>query len=492
MFNRKLLAIILLVALTATLAVGCGSNSVDSDNPAETVELIWYTGFGGTETPKDMDKVLAELNKYTKEKINATVKIIPLPFGDYEKKMNPILSSGETCDLVFTCSWTLDYRNYASKGMFYPLDDLIPKYGAKLDTVVPKELWEVARIDGKIIAVPNYKDLVYQQIIVFNKNLADKLGLNLSSVKSFADLSSVYAIAHAKDPNLMCFGFQPGTAVSLYQKYDFINSFGMPGAVALTDKSCKVVNQCEDPEFINVYKIYHEFYNKGYISKEASTSRNEGNLFTKAQALSTVDVLIPNSNSVLGSLYGFPVETVKIYDRPAMTTHSTSGSMIAISATSKNPARAMRFLELLNTDPYVRNMVAYGIEGVHYDKTGPTSIKFRPEHKNYEMMGFALGNRLIEYTVDPAPPDSNQLLKAFNDTGIISPILGFGFNPEPVKSEISAIKNCNEQYAPAIYTGMLETEPAVREYIAQLKSAGLDKVLAEMQKQIDEWKKMKK
>ena len=68
MFNRKLLALILLVALTAMLA-GCGSNSVDSDNPAETVELIWYTGFGGTETPKDMDKVLTELNKYTKEKI---------------------------------------------------------------------------------------------------------------------------------------------------------------------------------------------------------------------------------------------------------------------------------------------------------------------------------------------------------------------------------------------------------------------------------------
>lgn len=492
MFNRKFLAVLLLIAFTATLLSGCGGKSNDEDNPAETVELVWYTGFAGTQTPKDMDRVLTELNKYTKEKINATVKIIPLNFGDYEKKMNPILSSGETCDLVFTCSWTLNYRNYAAKGMFYPLDKLLPKYGAKLDTVVPKELWDVARVNGSIIAVPNYKDLVYQQIMVFNKNLTDKLGLDLSGIKSFADLSAVYAIAHAKDPGLTCFGFQPGTAVSLYQKYDFINEFGMPGAVALTDKTCKVVNQWEDPEFVNVYKIYHEFYTKGYISKEAATSRNQGNLFTKNQALSTVDVLVPNANEVLGGLCGFPVETVKIYDRPSMTTNSTAGSMIAISAASKNPARAMRFLELLNTDPYVRNLVSFGIEGVHYDKTGPTSIKFRPEHKNYDMMGFALGNRLIEYTVDPAPADSNQLLKAFNESGIISPILGFAFDPEPVKAEISAMKNVSEQYATPVYTGMSDTDSGVREYIAQLKNAGMDKVLAEMQRQVDEWKKTKK
>ena len=172
-----------------------------------------------------------------------------------------------------------------------------------------------------------------------------------------------------------------------------------------------------------------------------------------------------------------------------MTTHSTTGSMIAISSSSQHPARAMKFLELLNTDPYVRNIVVYGIEGVHYKKTSPTSIAFLPEHKDYNMLGFAMGNRLIEYTVDPAPRDANQSLKAFNESGVISPIMGFAFDPEPVKSEISAIKNLSDQYAVPVYTGMSDTEEGVRIYNQQLKASGIDKVLAEMQQQVDAWRK---
>ena len=487
---KKLLLILLAASLAALLLAGCGARDAAlEDDSSQEVELVWYTGMSGTDTPKDLQMVLDELSKYTKSKINATVKIVPLSFGEYEKKMNPILASGETCDLVFTCSWSLDYRNYGKKGMFYALDELIQKYGSKLNSVVPPELWKAAKIDGKIIAVPNYKDLVYQQVMVFNKDLLTGLGLNCTQVHSFSDLSKIYSAAHAQDPSLLCFGFQPGTAVSQYQKYDFIISFGVPGAIRIDDKSCKVVNQWEDPDFVNTYKIYHEFYDAGYISKESATSRNQGNLFNKGMALSTVDVMIPNANEVLSGLYGFPVEVVKLYERPVMTTHSTTGSMIAISSSSQHPARAMKFLELLNTDPYVRNIVVYGIEGVHYKKTSPTSIAFLPEHKDYNMLGFAMGNRLIEYTVDPAPRDANQSLKAFNESGVISPIMGFAFDPEPVKSEISAIKNLSDQYAVPVYTGMSDTEEGVRIYNQQLKASGIDKVLAEMQQQVDAWRK---
>ncbi|MEI6285412.1 MAG: ABC transporter substrate-binding protein [Bacillota bacterium] len=490
MFNRKLLALFLLIVFAATLFAGCGSKTADEDNPAETVELVWYTGFSGTESPKDLDSVTAELSKYTKEKINATVKIIPVAFADYQTKMNPILASGEACDLVFTCSWTLDYRIYGTKGLFYPLDDLLPKYGEKLNSLISKELWEATRVGGKIIAVPNYKDLVYQQVVVFNKNKVDALGLDLSKIKTFADLAPVFAQAHAKDPGLIC--FETGSRISPYDKYDFLISYGTPGAVRLDDSSCKVVNQWDYPDFIKDCAIYREFYQKGYISKDTGTTRNQSNPFLKGTALAAVDVLVPNCDTVLSSLYGFPVVSVKLYDKPAMTTHSTTGSMIAVSASSKHPARALRFLELLNTDPYVRNLVTYGIEKVHYDKTGPTSIKYTDKHKQYEMAGFALGNRLIEYTVDPTPPGTNQLLKAFNDSAVISPVMGFSFNTEPVKSEISAIENLNQQYAPAALFGLKDVDEAISDYQTQLKACGVDRVLAEMQKQVDEWKKNKK
>ncbi len=42
------------------------------------------------------------------------------------------------------------------------------------------------------------------------------------------------------------------------------------------------------------------------------------------------------------------------------------GAMMAISTASKNPERAMMFLNLLNTDPYLMTLLNFGVEGTHY------------------------------------------------------------------------------------------------------------------------------
>ena len=42
-----------------------------------------------------------------------------------------------------------------------------------------------------------------------------------------------------------------------------------------------------------------------------------------------------------------------------ITNGSVNGSMIAISKNSKNPEKAMEFLNLLNTDKYLRNLINY-------------------------------------------------------------------------------------------------------------------------------------
>ena len=51
---------------------------------------------------------------------------------------------------------------------------------------------------------------------------------------------------------------------------------------------------------------------------------------------------------------------------PLTINNSVTGSVMAISAASKNPEKAMEFLNLLNTDEYLRNLVDRGIEDVHY------------------------------------------------------------------------------------------------------------------------------
>ena len=54
-------------------------------------------------------------------------------------------------------------------------------------------------------------------------------------------------------------------------------------------------------------------------------------------------------------------------DAPYIDNTSVQGAMMAISANSAHPVEAMKFLNLLNTDPYVMTLLNYGVEGVHYN-----------------------------------------------------------------------------------------------------------------------------
>ena len=56
-----------------------------------------------------------------------------------------------------------------------------------------------------------------------------------------------------------------------------------------------------------------------------------------------------------------------------ITNASARGAMTAINKNSAHPEKAMEFLNLVNTDEYLRNLLNYGIEGVHWTKAEPTA-----------------------------------------------------------------------------------------------------------------------
>ena len=48
-----------------------------------------------------------------------------------------------------------------------------------------------------------------------------------------------------------------------------------------------------------------------------------------------------------------------------MTNISARGALTAVNAQTKHPEKAVEFLNLVNTDEYLRNLLNYGIEGEH-------------------------------------------------------------------------------------------------------------------------------
>ena len=50
---------------------------------------------------KDVGLVEDEINKYIKDKINATIKINCLDYGTYKNKLSTMMAGGEAFDLSF-------------------------------------------------------------------------------------------------------------------------------------------------------------------------------------------------------------------------------------------------------------------------------------------------------------------------------------------------------------------------------------------------------
>ena len=57
----------------------------------------------------------------------------------------------------------------------------------------------------------------------------------------------------------------------------------------------------------------------------------------------------------------------KRYRGPFMTSETIQGSINCIGSGSSKKSEALKYLQLVNTDPTFRNMLAYGIEGTNWE-----------------------------------------------------------------------------------------------------------------------------
>ncbi|MEI6286458.1 MAG: ABC transporter substrate-binding protein [Bacillota bacterium] len=481
---KKIFALLALLC-TLSMLTGCGSKETATieDDQSKPVELVWYTI--GT-PPKDIDEVMAKVNEYTKQKLNCTVKLI-MSDDSYEQKVSTTIQSGEPIDMMFTCGWTFDYKRNATKGLFFPMNELLPKYGGDLLKTMNPLLFEGTKINGVNYAVPAAVGAV-QAGWVFNNNLVGKYNFDFTGKYRLTDLIPLFQELQRDNPKLVC--IRNVSWLEGREKFDYIFNSSIPGAVRVDDASCKIINQYDDPEYINIIKDARAIYTGGFTFKEKDGGDES---FKAGKCAGMILGYDPLAKADDERAFKLPLVVKPAAPYALISTDTISGSMMAISATSKNPARAMKFLNLLNTDKYLRNLIGYGIEGKHYVKVSDNIIKITPLGKtNYIMASWVIGNPLITYVTEDEPANKWELMAAHLKAAKVSPAFGFAFNPEPVQNEVAAVRNVVEQYADSLRSGSVDTEPALKEFKDKLKAAGLDKMLAEMQKQVDAWKATKK
>ncbi len=470
---------------TSDTTTNTGTNK--DDKKEKPVNLTWYT----IGTPQnDGDLVEEELNKYLLEKINATVDIKMLDWGEYTQKMQVKVGSGEEFDIMFTCSWANDFAANVSKGALLPLDDLLDEYGQGIKDNMHPLFLEGASINGTVYGLPTNKELGWQAMWIINKDLADKYNIDISKITTLESLEPYLEIIKENEPDVVPLTLDKQSAPFIPNLDDFLGQ-SLPFAIRFDDPS-KIVNIYETEEAMEIFETMNKYYEKGYIHPDAAINtvgdnNKSGNYFiAKAHYQPYAEIIWHDGGFSQSEIAVMPVH------EPFANNSSTRGAMQGISFTSKHPEKAMEFLNLLYTDEYVVNLIDYGIEGTHYNKTDEKHIATTEQGKtSYGFPGFSIGNLFNTYSLEGTPEDKWEKFEEFNNSSINAPSLGFTPDLSSIKTTMSAITNVAEEVNSSIYLGAVDPAEYVPKAIEKFKAAGIDEAIAELQKQYDEWLKTK-
>lgn len=504
---KKLVSMLLALVMVLSMMTFVSFASAE-----DYVKLTWVQGT--SPAPKANDAVLEELNKIVRERIGAEINILYMD----NDEVNTSIKSGEVYDMYFTCSWYNNFNRNVADGIFANLykdgGNKIKEWAPKLWESMPESVWELAcssgeNIEDGLYAIPVYKDIAPENFIVYDAQVAADAGIEVPAAIASWDELTPYVEALGKamkeNPELGQYPVNVGGApAGVESSFDFIDREPLIGVIFGDDK---VVSVFDDEAVVNRYRTMHKWYQMGLVNPDAPTA-TENSIDGKLHHISFVQAWDDYDYT---PSRGFWVKMTR-YAGPFLNTDGVQGSMNAFSVTLEDDPvkfeKAVKFQELVNTDKEIRDILAFGIPGVHFNYRevtdengnvkGQVVVRTQEGKDNYSPWRFSQANYAInsieasEQTLDGTfpPPVLEQWDNYFANVANapVSKISGFTFDPAPVERQITEIKVIKAEYFANIQCGVVDPDdpevgiPAMR---AKMDAAGYQEVIAEAQRQLD-------
>ncbi len=490
---KHIFAIVLMLAMLLALPACGTSPASDSNGPAK----IKFEMFSFGETP---DEAIVEeaLNNITRDKIGVEVDIEFYNLANYEEQIGLKMAGNEAMDLVAILG---DTGAMARQGELMPIDDLLEKFGKDIMDVCGDLLY-YATIDGKNYGVPFMANKKYVATLICRKDILDECGIDPKSMTTLDGVGKAYEIVHQKYPEMTMLA--PDGDGLIFGYYGIDNEH-VKHVSYLSGDAYYLVSVNDDPTVINFYEsesykreldTMRAWYEAGYILKDAATTSEVGSLsYYDGSLFSYIsnqncygDVVEPIVHAGLSNIT-FPSYAIPL-SADVVTSADTLG--VGISSNSKNPEAAMKWLNLLFTDSDMATTLYYGVKDHHWQMRDDGLIEYcdgiEAGNSGWEAaFNWCIGNSGASYVFNSVSndPDHNKKQLALNNSAEISITYGFEFDPDPVETQIAAVSNVVEKYAYALESGSVDVDTVLPQFIAEMKAAGVDDVVAEAQSQLD-------
>ncbi len=512
---KKVIALLGAMTLTASLLLsGCGGsdngtagNAEDTDSSAANdgsdgqvkeaedntvnmddlpvIKMATMTGANYDDT----DAVEAEINKILAEKVGAVLDITWSGMGTYRQQVNLMLTGDGEVDILMLSGVPL--ATYAGNGMLLDLTDYYEQDPDSFLEWLDVSYIDSCRVNGRLYAIPEVINFSNEILVHANKAMMDDMGIEADDSKIWTMDEIHDLVKQAVDTYPDIYGVVPqsGSQFLAQINYDNLGDTSFVGVIEDHGTTGKVISVTECEEYIEFSRTMREWYQEGLIMQDCmSNTEAWSSMIPAGKAFCAFDAgAYPDNASTEDTTY---------YNLTIHPNWSAANCAVrldyGIAANSKNPDLAFAVLKELYTNTDICNLLAYGIEGTHYQITDEG--KAAPaEGITLENSGYSCGfinvwvlpNTLNIHTSYTSADGFADLLRSYDANAIKSGALGCVFDSTNVTNEYTACVNVFEKYYYAIMSGSMDTESTLETFKAELKAAGEDVVIAEKQTQLD-------
>ncbi len=451
--------------------------------------------------PRDLAGGVAAVNEKLKaDGAGVQLEFRYFPWDAWDQKINIMLSTGEKFDAFQVMNDRVSLSNYASRGALADITPYMEEYGQNILAVCPEIMMKSGQVGGKQYAVPAYwVESALDPELTLRKDLLNKYGLE--EPKNFAELTAAFETVMekwegAQKPYIPIIGSNSarfGLASMEYDEwpyviYDKVFYVGQDGVVRNFFETDIFKRDCANARL---------WYEKGLISPDVLTTTSDqlnnqlssGDWFVHAGTIGDITMVKNN----------YPDVTVDDFinvnfapEKPRIRPYGTR-NMNAVPLSSEHPEAVVKLFNWVYASQENYDLFMYGREGIDYNKLDNNGIDRIVDpvtgNSGYYFSDWMAGNiKYLRLSVT-APKATNDALFTVNDSAVEGAAAMFTFDPSSVQTKFTDVQTQIQAVIAPIATGVLPYEENIDNALAMLKTAGVDDLIAEFQRQLDASKK---
>ena len=421
--------------------------------------------------------------------MNTTLELRWLSWADYANKYPLMFSSGEQFDMAYAANW-LNFYGMARKGAYMPLEDLWEEYAPDNYALQSEEAKTQATVDGHIYGIPTLWGELNSFGPIYRADLLDESQWD-GKMENFEDLEEYLDLIKANYPEM-----EPFDLYSSGSEIDYVY-FSNKGLLTSQNSSADFLWYDPSEEQPQIKTFYDLDGVEDFLTM--MNRWNEKGFFTKSALADTDSMKLDNGKAAakmhnIGQYVELALRHPEWEARFAnfvkpMSHSAYTRNCLVLPNTCKDPERCLALWNLLTTDRELYDAFFYGVEGTTYELD---------EKGNYRLLDtelYALSNmwavRNPEFIRNAiGTPDGydewiEKMEAMVAEDKTSERYAGFVPDFSNIETEVAMCNNVVQQYWWPLELGYTDPVTGLEEFKKMMEAAGIDKVIEEIQGQLD-------